>query len=247
MMRQTTLMTAESVDPNRFAEQIERAKMLMAEKCYALAAEELTHLIALGGASGIALTLLGDCLTQLNNLEDAERSYRSAIEIDSMQSRSYSGLGILSILRDRPESARAYFDLALEYDRQSDRAHAGKALVLTVEQRFEEAFDHWLEALNYNPTNEVAIFYVTQIAAQVGRLAEAEIALEQFLQRRPDDHDIRIGLAGICVQRRNLEKAREQLQIVLDADPTHEIANEIVVGVEQNLQKQKELVGRFGR
>jgi Flp pilus assembly protein TadD len=62
-----------------------------------------------------------------------------------------SQLGVLSLLRDRPEQARGYFEAALALDSAHARALAGLGRVDQLQRRWEEAESSFRRALEVDP------------------------------------------------------------------------------------------------
>ena len=79
-----------------------------------------------------------------------------------------------------------------------------------------------------NPENMVALFSLIRLGHELDRLSDIIPYLEAYLEIDPGKHEVRYSLAGslICLDKK--DAAREQLDIILEADPAYEAAKEML-------------------
>ena len=125
---------------------------------------------------------LGRAHEMLNRLEEAEASYRKAIELDPDYIRAYINLGCTFLDQGRFYEAEASFRKALELDPDYARAYNNLADSLLHQGRLAEAETSIRRAIELDP--RLPTFQTTfgEILRSQGRLAEAEVSLRIALE-----------------------------------------------------------------
>jgi tetratricopeptide (TPR) repeat protein len=98
-----------------------------------------------------ALTNLGNLAYRRDQLEDAERYYRRALECDAEQPEALYNLGFLHFERDEIGEAIFLFREALESDPAFADAHFNLAMALEEHGDREAALPHWEHYLALEP------------------------------------------------------------------------------------------------
>ena len=131
----------------------------IALKEYDKAIELLNHAIELSSQSGLQSDILtivlqgkGHCMFELGRYDEAEKLYRSLIEIQPDNYNGYVGLANSLIERKNPVEAMKYCDKALEMNPQNARPWILKAICLNLVGSKEDAIKCFLKAkeLGYN-------------------------------------------------------------------------------------------------
>ncbi len=110
----------------------------------------------------------------------------------------------------RPDDARGRFALAVARYLSSQLAEAQAAFT---------------ELANHRETSAGAHLFLGRIAKQENRLAEAESHFRSAVQLAPATQDARAELAHVCIRLRKYQEAKEELRLVLKANPNHYLAN----------------------
>jgi TolB-like protein/Flp pilus assembly protein TadD len=120
--------------------------------------------------------------------EDAERSLRRALDLNSNFSLAYSVLGMTYAYAGRAEDSRKAFDRANRMN-PTDPANAVTpawySVALFTEGRYEEALQTALETVRLRPDYVGAHRVVLLATAQLGRLDEARAALATVKRLQP--------------------------------------------------------------
>ena len=144
----------------------------------------------------IGLILSGDGV-----LEDAETSYRRAIEIAPHRPLFHAGLGTVLMRQNRPAEALAAFRAAIGLNPDRANSFAQLTALMTRQDKFDT---NALQAGNDNQVRDVE--HAAVLAALAGtverafRLPDAAAALSHALTLAPDDEALHCGLAMLTAK-----------------------------------------------
>jgi len=170
---------------------------------------------------------LGECYLFMGDLEKAEQYYSKAASSNGVHPDPYLGLATIAVQKGELDKAHVLYSKAASIE-PGDKALSGMALVEMETGRQGSAFDNFSKALGLNPENMVAIYMLVQLGHVLGRLEEVVPHMETYLGIDPLKHDVRYSLAGCLVCLDRPEQAREQLERILEHDPDHESARELL-------------------
>jgi tetratricopeptide (TPR) repeat protein len=111
-----------------------------------------------------------------------------AVQLDPSRAVAHGWLGIVLALRGRPQQAIASLDLALRLSPQDPAKGmflVGIAWAHFGAERYEQAVDWAQRAVAHDPRNDMAYRTLAGSYAQLGRLEEAQRALEEELRLNP--------------------------------------------------------------
>ena len=133
-----------------------------------------------------ALTLLGNALAGLNDMDGAFDRLNAAIQVDPGQGSLYSNLGVLQLARGDRQMAEASFKKAIRAT--PDRAETRVALAhfYRSQGRNDEAETILKEALAINPTSIQVNSNLAELFIQRERPLEAEAPLKAIAEARQD-------------------------------------------------------------
>ena len=161
---------------------------------------------------------LGILDQDLHDLEQAERAYRSALEIAPLPVAAIN-LSDLYRLQGRDEEGEGVLRRALEAAPQDAGLHHALGLLLTRERRHTEALDHFGQAAEREP-GWARYAYVFAVALQsAGRLDRSLEVLEAAHRRHPADQDILVGLALYNRERGALDAAARYAERLVELAP----------------------------
>ncbi|WP_320169215.1 tetratricopeptide repeat protein [Maridesulfovibrio sp.] len=170
---------------------------------------------------------LGECYLFMGELDKAEDYYKKAAGSNGVHPDPYIGLATIAVQRGEYDDAMSLYEKAHSVE-VTDKSHAGMGLIQMETSRQEEAFTNFSEALSLNPGNMVALFGIIRIGHECEKVAEAAPYLERFLEISPEKHEVRYSLAGLYICMDEKEKAVEQLEMILEMDPSNESAKELL-------------------
>ena len=159
----------------------------------------------------------------------ARQAWELAIAVDATYADAYEAIGVLLGRQGQYVEAEAWMRKLLEVDPGSVMAHTNLSLFLMRQDRIQEAEDHKAKAT-------VAQFAVFGKKAATDRAKkEAQEKEEQQRQQREkmflqvieidaEDALANFGLATLCLERNQFQKAKEHLERVLATDPAYAVA-----------------------
>jgi tetratricopeptide (TPR) repeat protein len=104
------------------------------------------------------------------------------------------------------ESSKQYFQLAKLFAEKDD---------------FEKAMDYYKKALDIEPLLKDAIIGITDLYEQMGKLDQAIEQMKEASSLFPDDTEIHIRCAQLCITTDKVDEAQEHLLKVVEAEPTN--------------------------
>ncbi|MBI5935988.1 MAG: tetratricopeptide repeat protein, partial [Chloroflexi bacterium] len=154
----------------------------------------------------------------LKRYEEAEASYRKAIELNPSDATAYSNLG--NLLSDenlkRYEEAEASYRKAIELNPSDATAYSNLGLLLHENlKRYEEAEASYRKAIELNPSDATAYSNLGILLRVIGREREAIPLLEKVIEIAPKDFNPYLGIASISksigepIPDQFVEKARQ--------------------------------------
>ena len=144
--------------------------------------------------------------------------FEAVMRLDPNDLDSKLMLGRLYKINNQPDKAEAIFKEVLESNPDS------KSVLANLSQLYYDQGEYTkiIELLKSVPDSKMdpSILYLLGSAyAQIRDFAKADAAFEEALAREPDSEDIRRAYAETLVTQGELQKARDQLNEILKADP----------------------------
>jgi len=158
---------------------------------------------------------LGIALKEQGKIEEAIAAYRQAIQLDPKNPGVYNGLGIALYDARKIEEAIAAYRQAIQFDSKNPGVYNNLGLALKEQGKLDEAETAYKQALalpdykSVNPTtaHTAAHNNLGILLQQQGKLDAAIAEFEQAIAIDPN----------FVYTRNNLEEAKRQLKIKLDA------------------------------
>lgn len=160
---------------------------LIEQRRFAAAADHLAELIEAEPDDPGAHVLRGLCLAELDRLDEALESVRTAVRLDPES--AYCRLVLASLLADRGElrSALAQARVAVRLDPDDPDPHVLAARVEAAQGSWEAALETTGRALALDPEHPGALRLRGLVLQQRGRAEEADSAFLNALLRDPED------------------------------------------------------------
>ena len=140
--------------------------------------------------------------------------------------------GLCEAMLGRPEKALVHFDAALEENLSYAEAHLNRGIVLNELGRHEEAYEAFAQARQIDTRdsrafpsdvgNRIAVTHALlgDLYLTVNRSEEAARHFEAAIDVRPRFMDIRTKFAESLIDAGDLDKAKTELEIILESRPT---------------------------
>lgn len=167
----------------------------------------------------MAELLLGDCLAQAGQLDDAERTYRALLARRPDFLKARLNLGRIFSTQGRFEQAAAELREFLQEDPHSATTYFELAQALTQLQDFDDAIEAYREAIRLAPEFTAASLQLGRLLIQLQRPKDAQKCFEDALAYEPRSVDLRAHLMMVLAQTGQNEQAIEQGRQLVDLDP----------------------------
>jgi Flp pilus assembly protein TadD len=148
---------------------------------YPAARKDLERAISLNPKSYQAHYLLGYVLARINDVDGAIGEYRTAIELEPGQPRTYYRLALaLGIKQDQAGEEHA-LEQALAADDHYAPAHCEIGKILIDENRLADAVSHLNAAVQYNPSSEEAYYLLVRAYARLGEKDKSNAMVKRLI------------------------------------------------------------------
>ena len=145
---------------------------------------DLEHAVGLDNKSYQAHYLLGNVLMAQNETDRAESEYRTAIELEPNQPRTYYQLAL--IFRDKQDEAgeKSMLTKALAADDRYAPAYCEMGRILIANHRLTDAVTQLNLAIQYNPRIEQAYYLMARAYAGLGQKEKADATIKRYTELR---------------------------------------------------------------
>ncbi len=157
-----------------------------------------------------ATALLGDCLAQTGQRNEAEQTYRALLSQHPDFFKVRFNLGKLLNETGRFQEASAELRQYLQENPNSSTAHFELAQALTQLSEFEEAIRAYREAVRIAPEFSTASLHMGLLLLQLNRPREAQLSFETAVRNSPRSIDLRAHLVMVLAQTGQNNKAIQQ-------------------------------------
>jgi tetratricopeptide (TPR) repeat protein len=178
-----------------------------------------------------------DCLAKAGRLEDALRVNGIMLNRNKKDARLHNQEGNLFVLKADYPHAFVSYEKALRLDSDNPdylRNCASTCIELDMILRAEELLTRLLDL---GPTPETYNL-VAHLAIIKGETVRAEAALNEGLQLEPDNPELKISLAALYVERRQIEEAKEIVRDVLSKNPQRDKAKHLLQRIHDEFEQK---------
>ena len=119
------------------------------------AIREYEH-IASSGPNMEVLDILAEYYTDEKQYENAIKTYKRMIAINSKRAVAYSGLGYVYGLRNDTDKEIEYYRVSLKYDRENDDVYLSLGKAYEKKGMYQDAINAYTQAYELNPDSGVA-------------------------------------------------------------------------------------------
>jgi Flp pilus assembly protein TadD len=145
------------------------------------ARKDLERAISLNPKSNQAHYLLGYVLARINDVDGAIGEYRTAIELDPGQPRTYYQLALALGIKQDQAGAEHALEQALAADDHYAPAHCEIGRILIDENRPADAVSHLNAAIQYNPSSEEAYYLLVRAYARLGEKDKSNAMVKRLI------------------------------------------------------------------
>ena len=157
-----------------------------------------------------ARLFLGWAYLNRNALTEAEKEFRTALEINPIFVKAQNGLALVEYKRGRLESAEIKFNKALSLDSEFAGAYNGLGLVEYKRGRLESAEIKFNKALALDSKFVEARLNLGLVLFDLGRWSQAETQYLQALAQEPDSVEVHNNLGLLYYRQGRMQEAEAQ-------------------------------------
>lgn len=139
-------------------------------------------------------------------LNDAQREFKKAIELDKDNAQAYNAAGVVAIALGQQKEAKDYFKKAMDVDNKYSTATDNSGTIALSEGKLDVAEKLFNQALQYNSQNTTAMYHLAQVAAQKQDYSKALTYLNNAMAINPDSYAM-YNLAGEMYAKQGNEAA----------------------------------------
>ena len=165
----------------------------------------------------------GSIYFQHGYYDQAEASFRLALNDDPSNAEALYGLGSVYLKQEKNDEARESFErtvkLKTNYPNTLTNAWNNLGILAAREGKMPEAISYFQEALRLDPDHLVALDNLGAAYRQLQNWDEARKTLERALKVKPDDPEANYSLGMVFAQTGDSDRAYELLQKALQFRP----------------------------
>ena len=176
--------------------------------------------------------MIGNCQSRLGLMNDAERSYKKALEMSPASDEVQSNLGSLYLEQGQVTEAKRCYQDALAANPNNDKAWVGLGLCCVTEGDKESAHDAFARSLEKNIRNSTAIFHMVKCAYEIKRYTTAEKILSQYVDVAPVSPSLLYSLAGLQFHVGKKDNALITAKRILQMKADHMGAKDLILRIE---------------
>lgn len=179
----------------------------------------------------------GEVATKSRRNEEAKALFDQAEQINPKSVRLLMARGTLNLASGDIDGAKKYFDRALAVNSDDPKSLVGRGMCEVMNKNHAIAYDYFVKALSIAPTELVAIHQLIECSFVLNRFSDITVAIEKYLNKNPQDIEMRFCLAGCYYKSQNLLGAKAQLQAVMSQNATHRGAQELSARIVEEERK----------
>jgi tetratricopeptide (TPR) repeat protein len=161
----------------------------------------------------------GVALHQEGRFEDAEGSYRRAVQAELGYALAHNNLGVALYHRGDTDGAIAAFRVALEAQPAFTKARLNLALLLSKGKRFQLALEAYRTVLQTSPEDPAAWNGVGLVLSELKKYEDARNAFARAVQAKPEYAEAHYNLSFTLSNLGDFEGALRETKRALELDP----------------------------
>jgi len=223
-----------------------RAGILATKRDFPRAIEAYKRVIALSPAEHEdSYVLIASLYAQEGKIDEAKAALR---ELMGKNPNSFFGnyyFGRMSEASGDPSGAEESYKKALSINPQADAVNLDLARVYGVQKRFREAIELCEQVVKDNPKNVAARNLLAQLLMGDNRVEKAIQEFETVGNLEEDPTETRLKIALIKLQRRDLEGAITELNLVLSQHPDNSTAHYYLASAYAGLKRNNDALAEI--
>jgi tetratricopeptide (TPR) repeat protein len=153
------------------------------------------------------------------NVQDAEKSYRRALQINPKLGHAAQNLAVILVSRGKEDEAVDLLEHAIKNDPTHPRPRVALAQILRSRKKYEDALEHLRAALQSDPKNLAAFQAMSVTYADLGNPPMARLVGARGLKVDDKDAVIHYTRGRLLLAENKIIEAVLELKRALEADP----------------------------
>ena len=165
--------------------------------------------------------LRGRARNNLGRLEDAEKDFRFALQLDPRFADAHSNLGHILMRKGYVEAAEQCFRKAIAREADHGLANLNLGTILFERGQTRKAIKHLQKGLDEEMTHQAGRYNLAVALHQIGHLSEAVHNYRQVIANGDTDPDALSNMASALQAMGELESAAAGFETALETNPDH--------------------------
>jgi tetratricopeptide (TPR) repeat protein len=175
----------------------------------------------------------GNCWTRAQKVEEAERNFKKALEINPSADSVRANLGALYLQGNKFSEAKRHFRDAMASNPKNHQALSGLGSCCLAEGDKKSAHDYFSQSLEIELNNPTAVFYLVKCAYEIKSYAVAARLLQEYIQIAPVNTNLLYSLAGLQFHLGRIADAKATTLRILELQSQHSGAKELLNRIEK--------------
>ena len=176
--------------------------------------------------------MIGNCMSRLGQTNEAERSYKRALELSPASDEVQSNLGSLYLEQGQISEAKRCYQDSIASNPGNDKGWVGLGLCCVAEGDKESAHEAFARSLEKNLRNSTAIFHLVKCAYEIKKYSTAEKMLSTYVEIAPVSPSLLYSLAGLQFHVGKKREASQTAKRILQLKADHQGARELIRRIE---------------
>jgi tetratricopeptide (TPR) repeat protein len=176
--------------------------------------------------------MIGNCMSRLGQNNEAERSYKKALELSPASDEVQSNLGSLYLEQGQINDAKRCYQDAIAANPSNDKALVGLGLCHVSEGDKEAAHEAFARSLEKNLRNSTAVFHLVKCAYEIKKYSVAEKMLSNYVEVAPVSPSLLYSLAGLQFHVGKKKEASVTAKRILQIKGEHQGARDLLTRIE---------------
>ena len=187
----------------------------------------------------------GIAFIEYGYVDEAQAAFQRVVEADPNHAGAWFNLGTIYLNKKSYAEARKSLSEAVRLNPQDADAWNNLGMVSGEEEKYDEALDEFHRAALANPNYLVAVQNMLQIYQFQSRAVDAQKALEELVQRAPNNPDLHLGLAMALIAQNDTTRALQELETAVRLQPDNTDALNNLGALLQRLGRNDEALARL--
>jgi len=176
---------------------------------YATAANLIGRALARKPNFADAHSNLGNVFREMGRVDEAEKSYRKALEVNRTFTMAHYNLGNILMNQKRFNEASQSFDRAIDANPRLAEAYINRGIALKELGRLKEAETSYRKALTLKPDLAIVHFNLGNVLLEMGSPEKATDCYQQALKLAPAYTEARLNLGAVFRDLGRIEEAAD--------------------------------------